>query len=215
MILGISASGREERVTENAVRAVLESSEEPYEFMSLAGRSVSGCRACLGCARDSFCHYEDDWLQIGTAMLEADAIVFGAPAYYGLINALGHAALERTFCFRHRERFRLAGKLGASVAVDRGSDAVHAFIRQLMESNNMAVVGSVTAAGYSQCYTCGFGHECRVGGVVGAHGVLERIEDHHLPPRFDEQPEAVAAAEKLGGVLGSILRARGTGLPAE
>jgi hypothetical protein len=69
MILGISASGREDRVTEHA------------------GRSVSGCRACLGCARDSFCRYEDDWLEIGRAMLEADAMVFGAPAYYGTMNA--------------------------------------------------------------------------------------------------------------------------------
>jgi len=47
-------------------------------------------------------------------MLVAEAIVFGAPNYYRTINALGHACLERTFCFRHREVFLRAGRvLGA------------------------------------------------------------------------------------------------------
>jgi multimeric flavodoxin WrbA len=51
-------------------------------------------------------------------MRKADAIVFGAPNYFGRMNALGHACWERTFCFRHREIFSLAGKLGVVISVE-------------------------------------------------------------------------------------------------
>jgi multimeric flavodoxin WrbA len=92
-------------------------------------------------------------------MLQADALVFGAPAYYGTINALGHACLERTFCFRHKETFSLAGMLGVAIGVDgaRGEAALEALrispvlrtIRMFMESNKMTVVDWVYARGYS------------------------------------------------------------------
>jgi len=42
-ILGISASGRTDGVTAHAVRRVLESSGEPFEYLSLAGLQISGC----------------------------------------------------------------------------------------------------------------------------------------------------------------------------
>jgi len=140
----------------------------------------------------------------------ADAIVFGAPNYYGSINALGHACLERTFCFRHREAFRLAGKLGVSVAVGAGPDPspVNDFIRKVFASNLMPLVGTVQAAGQSQCYTCGFGADCAAGGVVARHGFLDCIEEEHLPPPFAEQEEAVLQARKVGKMLGSILASR-------
>ncbi len=126
------------------------------------------------------------------------------------VNALGHACLERTYSFRHRERFLLAGKLGVAVDVGRETDErlVRRHIESMFRSNMMAVVGSTRADGASQCYTCGYGEDCAVGNVVANHGYLERIEPHHLPPEFDAQPEALAAARKTGRVLGSMLHAR-------
>ncbi|HKJ86783.1 MAG TPA: NAD(P)H-dependent oxidoreductase [Spirochaetia bacterium] len=170
------------------------------------GSTIGGLR----CAGDNRCRVEDDWPEVASAMLEADAIVFGAPAYYGMINALGHACLERTYSFRHRERFLLAGKLGLAVDVgrDEGDRPVRRFVESMFRSNMMAVVGSARADGSSQCYTCGYGADCAVGNVVATHGYLERIEPCHLPPEFDEQPDAVAAARKAGRVLGSMLRGR-------
>jgi len=142
-------------------------------------------------------------------MLAADALVFGAPDYYGMINALGHACLERTFAFRHREVFSLAGKLGVAVAASYAHDSpVLAYIERMFRSNMMSVVGSVRVDGYSQCYTCGFGHDCSVGNVVRCHGFLESIEPEHLPPTFEQQPEATARAYQVGRTLGSILGAR-------
>jgi len=74
--------------------------------------------------------------------------------YYGAINALGHACLERRFCFRHRDVFSLKGKLGVVVSVEYSREtknAVHTFITKMMRSNMMEIVGSVAAHGYSQC----------------------------------------------------------------
>ena len=217
-ILGISASGRAGRVTEAAVRTVIEAATESAgiaaaaapRFISLSGLTIGGCQGCLRCAGDNRCRVNDDWPDIAGAMLEADAIVFGAPSYYGMINALGHACLERTYSFRHRERFLLAGKLGVAVDVGRERDErpVRRHIESMFRSNMMAVVGSTRADGASRCYTCGYGEDCAVGNVVANHGYLERIEPHHLPAEFDAQPAALAAARKTGRVLGSMLRAR-------
>ena len=206
-ILGISASGREDGITSEVVCAVLEATGEEYEFISLAGLQIGGCRGCTRCAADNRCQVMDDWPAIGEKMLAAEAIVFGAPNYYGMINALGHACLERTFCFRHREVFSLAGKLG-------GQDSpVIAHIEMMFRSNQMAVVGMAYADGFSQCYTCGFGKDCAVGSVVARHGFLDAIEDRHLPPRFAEQERAALRAYKIGKTLGSILRASAASRP--
>lgn len=209
MVLGISASSRAQGITAEAVRETLDATGEETSFVSLAGLRINGCIGCLGCAGDNVCKQEDDWNQIGKAMLEADAIVFGAPDYYGTINALGHACLERTFSFRHRERFLLAGKLGVSIQVDgRSGSTVRSFIEMLMGSNKMAVVGSLGAAGFSQCYTCSYGGQCAIGNVVAKHGFLDKIEESHLPPRFCAQEEARQKARMTGRILGSMLRAR-------
>ena len=209
MILGISASGRSGGETSEAVKAVLAATGMEYEYVSLAGKRINGCIGCTLCASDNRCKFQDDWNVIGEKMLRADAIVFGAPNYYSKMNALGHACWERTFCFRHREVFCLEGKLGVAVSVGyEGDDFVKPQIEDFMIRNKMAIVEAVRVQGYSQCYTCGFGHDCGVGRVVRVNGFSEKIEEKDLPPHFQEQEEAQCHAYKVGKILGSILRIR-------
>ena len=209
-ILGISASGRQNGITGEVVKAVLQASGEQHEYLSLADMRINGCDGCTLCGADNRCRLKDDWIEIGEKMVAADAIVFGAPNYFGYVNGLAHACWERTFCFRHREVFRLAGKLGVVVAVDGGeqNSSVLQYIRYMMGRNMMVVVDSVYAEGYSQCYTCGFGEDCAVGGVVKRHGFLDRIEAQHLPPRLEGQETGSFQAYRAGKTIGSILRAR-------
>jgi len=207
MILGISASGRKDGVTSETVKAILEATGVEYEYISLAGKSISGCSGCTLCAADNKCKLNDDWNAIGEKMLQADAIVFGAPNYFNRMNALGHACWERTFSFRHREIFNLAGKLGVIVSVEyEGNNFVKPQIEDFMIRNKMAVVDSVSSGAYGQCYTCGYGHDCGVGNVVRVHGFLEKIKAEQLPPHFKDQEEAKYQSNKVGKVLGSILK---------
>lgn len=209
LILGISASGRNNSVTSDTVKAVLKASGLDYEYVSLAGKWINGCIGCTACAADNICKVQDDWNDIGEKMRKADAIVFGAPNYFGRMNALGHACWERAFCFRHREVFSLAGKLGVIVSVEyEGNNKVNPEIEDFMKRNKMVVVESVFAKGYSQCFTCGFGHDCSVGNVVRLHGFVEKVESKDLPPCFSQQDAAKLQAYKAGKILGSILSDR-------
>jgi len=217
MILGISASGRIAKrndsgtlthgLTEEMVRYILAKSGEPNEFVSLADRTIKGCVGCCGCAGDIVCVIQDDWGAIRDRMLEADAVVFGAPNYYGAINALGHAFLERTFSLRHRERFKLAGKLNAIVTTGSDEDAsVEEFIRRVFKSNYMAEpIGALKVSGISQCYQCGFGETCAAGSVVSHHGFIDQIRESNLPR---VNPEAYKKAEVIAHRLGEVVRAK-------
>jgi multimeric flavodoxin WrbA len=205
MILGIS-SGRKNGVTSDAVKAVLEASGLEYEFISLSGKTINGCLGCVECVFDNMCKIKDDWTEIAKKMLEAEAVVFGAPNYYGTINALGHACLERTFCFRHQGAFNLKGKLGIIVSTSYAQDdTVQTYIERMMHQNKMEVIDKVVAKGYSQCYSCGLGHKCKAGKVVYDHGLLEKIEDKHLPPCFEMQIDTKQQAYKAGRALGTML----------
>lgn len=215
MILGVSASGRralrdeEGRLlcgaTEELIKYVMEKTGEPHEFISLSEKNIQPCRGCVCCAGDNRCVIDDDWAEIRDRMYEADAVVFGAPNYYGSINSLGHAFLERTFSLRHRERFPLAGKLNAIVAVGSNPDPVETYVRKLFRSNYMAEpVGVVTARGLSQCYMCGYGENCAAGSVVNTNGFLDEIKGYHLP---SVEPEAYRKADVVAHRLGEIVRA--------
>ena len=217
MILGISASGRlAERnengtlvkgVTEEMVKYILRNTGEPFEYISLNGKKILGCQGCLKCAGDNVCVLEDDWADIRDKMLEADAVVFGAPIYYGAINAVGHAFLERTFSLRHRENFKLTGKPNVIVtAGTEQSNSAEDYIKMIFRSNYMTPpIGTLRVRGVSQCLTCGYGRDCAAGSVVGRHGYLDEIKDEH----FNRIPEETYhRANIMAKRLGSIVRNR-------
>jgi multimeric flavodoxin WrbA len=137
-------------------------------------------------------------------MLQADAIVFGAPIYYGTINALGHAFLERTFSLRHQARFPLIGKPNAILTVGK-EEPNHAedYIRSIFRSNYMASsIGTLRVRGLAQCYTCGFGEGCPAGAVVSRHGFLDEIRGYHIPRIPKETYEkATILARRLGMIV--------------
>ena len=205
MILGISASGRKNKIIHQTVKAIALKTGMEYEVISLAGKKINGCIGCVQCVHDNLCKVQDDWNDIGKKMTDADIIIFGAPNYYGSINALGHACLERTFSFRHLGNFTLKGKIGISVSNARENlsvDPVKETIQKFMISNQMEIIGHVTAQGYDQCYTCGVGHFCEVGNVVKCHGILEKIEKEHLPKEFSEQFNTI---EQVDDVVRTLL----------
>ncbi len=59
-ILGVSASPRAGQTTDRLVQAVLDGAECETEFISLAGKKIAPCIACLGCVEDNVCKVKDD-----------------------------------------------------------------------------------------------------------------------------------------------------------
>ncbi len=58
-ILGISGSPRQES-TSRIVQEILNATGEETEFISLKGKNIAGCIACLGCVKENLCVVKDD-----------------------------------------------------------------------------------------------------------------------------------------------------------
>lgn len=206
-ILGISGSPRKESTSgvHKLVRTVLENTGLPYELVSLRGKKISGCIACLGCAKDNVCKIDDDLASLREKIVEADAYVIGAANYYMTLNVLAHAFLERWFQFRHQEGDTLWGKLGVAVGVGGMDGQVPAGdIEKFFMYNFVETVARVSGQGAASCFSCGYGETCSVGVPRMTYGEGVRITPEMIPD-VSRQPEAVAAAEQAGKLLGQRL----------
>ncbi len=205
-VLGIAGSPRKGRTTERLVREVLAGVEGcETEFVSLAGKTIGPCIACLGCVETNVCVLKDDLAPLREKIVEADAYVVGACNYFNLLNGLAHCFMERWYQFRHQEGKAVAGKLGAAVGVGGGRpDPVVEDLRTFFQYNQIDCVASVTAQGAASCFTCGYGETCKVGAVWNFFGPGTKITDEIIPS-LEKQPEAIEAARAAGAELGRRL----------
>jgi len=207
-ILAVSGSSRkDDRSGVNTlVDVVLENTGCDSELVSLRGKKVAGCTACLGCVKDNVCVVKDDMAALRDKIVEADAYVIGAPNFYSTLNALTHAFLERWFQFRHREGNTLWGKLGVAVGVGGTAGQPPADdVEKFFMYNFVETAAKVSGQGAASCYTCGYGETCKVGVPYMLHGdgLKIRLEDI---PDVAKQPEVMQAAADAGKFLGQRLR---------
>lgn len=208
-ILGISGSPRASQTTEKVVRAVLDATGIESEFISLHGKNIEACRCCLMCTKDNRCKVKDDYLPIMEKIYEADALVIGAPNYFGRLNALTHCLLERLYCFRHDANgeggMLLAGKYGAIVSVGGGRPEIPVEdIKGFFDYNKIETVGSVVTTGAVSCFTCGYGETCTISGFRLFYGNDTKMTQE-LIPTLEKQPESVAKVKELGQKLKEVL----------
>lgn len=205
-VLGVSGSPRKDHSTDRLVKEVLSTVGVETEFVSLAGKKIGPCIACLGCVRDNICKVEDDMQQLRSKIEEADAYVMGAANYYSMLNGLSHCFLERFYQFRHQEGKAVAGKLGAAVGIGGSSgDRVVENIKTFFEYNQIECVGDVSAQGAASCFTCGYGETCKVGAIHMFFGPGTKISPEIIPD-LDKQPDKLEAARELGRKLGERLK---------
>lgn len=203
-VLAISGSPRLDRMIHTTLKEILKDCSDTCEIISLSGKKINGCISCLACAHDNKCKVNDDWVKIAEKMVDADIIIFGAPNYYGLPNALSHSFLERTYCFRHNAKFVLADKKAVIVTTKRerlATEPVTDIVRKFFVSNHMDIIANMNCGEYSTCYTCGCGHDCEVGNVVATHGILEEILPCHLPKEVSEQSKTQEEILRIRGIL--------------
>jgi multimeric flavodoxin WrbA len=207
-VLGISGSPRKESQSGvyRLVRTVLENTGCEYDLVSLKGKSISGCIACLGCVEDNVCKVKDDLTPLRDKIVAADAYVFGAPNYYSTLNATTHALLERWFQFRHQTGDTLWGKLAVAIGVGGTSGRFPCDeIEKFLLYNFIETVAKVTGQGAASCYSCGHGETCQVGIPRMLHGEGVNITDEIIPD-VAKQPKVMDAAVKAGQLLGERLR---------
>lgn len=206
-ILGISGSSRPPEVSGvyRLVEMVLKASGCDYELISLRGKKIGGCIACLGCVADNVCKVRDDLEPLREKIAEADAYVIGAPNFYTGANALTHALLERLYQFRHQTGDTLWGKLLVAVGVGGSSGQICCDnIERIMAYNFVETIAKVWAQGAASCYTCGYGETCRVGVPIMLHGEQVKITEDMIPD-VTRQPKALSDAERAGKLLAQRL----------
>lgn len=208
-VLGISASPRQGGTTDTLVREVLGGFEGESEFISLSGKQIGPCTGCLGCVADNTCKVRDDMTTLRPKLIEADALVIGAPNYFDMLNGLGHCFLERFYQFRHREGTEISGKLGIAVGVGGGKPEFAAGdIQKFFDFNGITSLGAVTATGPASCFSCGHGEDCAVGAIHLIFGPGTKITED-ITPALSRQPERLEQARHLGRQLSDRLTQAG------
>lgn len=208
-LLGIAGSARKDETSGvyHLVKTVLENTGIDYELISLRGKKIGGCIACLGCAHDNICKVDDDMAALREKIVHADAYVIGAPNYYSTLNALTHAFIERWFQFRHQEGDLLWGKLGVAVGVGGMDGQIPAEdIEKFFLYNFIETVATVSGQGAASCYSCGYGKTCGVGIPVMLYGKDVRITPEIIPD-VRKQTDVMAKAAEAGRLLGKRLSA--------
>ncbi len=98
-VLAISGSPRPQGNTHLLLSAALKVLEEQgiaTEYLSLHGKDIRPCLACLKCAKDkNRCAQEDDFMPIYEAMAGADGLIVGSPVYFGSATPNLMALLDR------------------------------------------------------------------------------------------------------------------------
>ncbi|HSO61845.1 MAG TPA: flavodoxin family protein [Desulfobacterales bacterium] len=205
-VLGVSGSPRKDKSTDRLVHEVLDAVGVETEFVSLAGKRIGPCIACLGCVKDNVCKVKDDMEQLRDKIVEADAYVIGAANYFSMLNGLSHCFLERFYQFRHQEGKAVAGKLGVAVGIGGSSgERVVEDIKSFFQYNQIECVGAVSAQGAASCFTCGFGETCKVGAIHMFFGPGTKITPEIIPD-LSKQPGKLEEARAAGRMLGERLK---------
>ena len=111
------------------------------EIVQAGGRVVCGCTGCGACRKLGKCVYDDAVNETSPKLLEADALVIGAPVHYASPAGDAISFMDRLFYSRGAQ---LSGKPSAAVVSARRGGCATAFddINRFFTINRMPVVSS-------------------------------------------------------------------------
>jgi len=111
-------NGNTEALAAHALKAIAEEGIET-EIITLAGKDIRPCNACMACSTGQLCSIKDDLFPIYLKMKAAQGIILASPVYYGSCTALIKALMERTgYISRHADN-AFYGKVGGPLVVAR------------------------------------------------------------------------------------------------
>lgn len=158
MILGICGSGRKEGNTGALIEAVLKAAGGPSELIWLIDLNIGYCTGCMRCVFEGGCWQQDGMSGLYRKLIDADAIVYGSPCYYGNVSGLFKSFMDRSIALGYmgigkeaeiamHGRKPLAGKPAAivSAVAGHGVDAVLAVMESYVGYGEMNIVGRLGA----------------------------------------------------------------------
>ena len=146
-ILAISGSPRKGGNTDRLLRValdVLENHGIETEFISLSGKKLLTCTACMGCSKEPLCILDDDFEPVFRAMVESDGFILGSPVYFGSATGELTALLDRAGYISGKNGYLFNRKIGGPIAVAQRSGQNFTIAQLLMwyMINGMIVPGS-------------------------------------------------------------------------
>lgn len=161
-VVAFSGSPRPNGNTVLALETVLQpllEADIQTQIICVGGETLTGCRACGGCKRNSAfrCVQDGDrvneWIQ---TMVEADAVILGAPTYFAGIPGPMKCFLDRAFYVNSMGGGKLRMKPAAAVAVARRSGSVCTLdaLNHYLSYSEMLLAGSYY-------WNLAFGHQLR------------------------------------------------------
>ena len=127
------------------------------ELVSLAGKTIPGCRACYKCFEkaDGHCAVNGDIVnEYIDKMHAADGILLGSPTYFSDVTSGMKALIERSGMVALANKGLLKRKVGAGVVAVRRAGAIHAF----SSLNFFFLIGQMIVVG-SNYWNIGIGRE--------------------------------------------------------
>lgn len=111
------------------------------EIVQVGNQAIRGCCACMYCAREGKCVFDDLVNETASKLKECDGIVVASPVYYASANSTLTAFLDRLF---YSTSFDMRMKVGASVAVARrgGCSATFDQLNKYFTISGMPVASS-------------------------------------------------------------------------
>jgi multimeric flavodoxin WrbA len=157
-ILAIIGSPRKGGNTDILVQKVAEgaiSKNARVETLHLGEMNIRECDGCHVCWQGKLCPKRDDMLDIFSAIVESDAIVFGTPVYWYGPTALMKALVDRLVYFNCSEnRATIRGKKAALVIPfeeenPQTARPVVEFFEKCLNYLEMSIAGAIIVGGVS------------------------------------------------------------------
>lgn len=146
-VIAINGSARAEGNTSLILRAVTDEIENAgiaCETVSLAGKRIAPCKACLTCRTTRRCAIDDDFEGVFEKLKAADGILLGSPVYSADVSGMMKAFIERAGCVLAADKGSLRYKPCAAVAAVRRGGGLAAVdtMNHFFLNKNALVVGS-------------------------------------------------------------------------
>jgi multimeric flavodoxin WrbA len=208
-VIGFSAgaAGREGNV-DRMVKAVLDGSGHDVEFVKLADMNYSGCKGCVNlCARPQVCRLDDDAAPYYEKIKGADAVVIGAPVYFGAINGMALAFIERFFGYRHVD-IAIAGKpfvlvVGGAMMIDPATEQLQQYLSHFSVDVREVIQFQ---SQIPPCFKCGRHKDCEIGGLYMMLG--DAAKELTITPemfnQWENNEETTTAVRKAAETLKNL-----------